>query len=152
MDKNKFGQIFSCLPYLPLQKVWTFWKESLLLNSYLHGMYWGIMKILIIREAFKLRLSLRMTLNNENPFQTTAKRSSSSPYLEITILLYKYGLLYLPTYNKSLSPNFIFWKKFGWRIPYLPTVWTYVQNSVCFFWDPLLIYINTEVVICRDCS
>ena len=106
MDKKKFGQIFSCLPYLPFQKVWTFWKESLLLNLYLHGMYWGIMKILIIREAFKLRLSLRMTLNNENPFQTTAKTSSSSPYLEITILLYKYGLLYLPTYHKSLCPNF----------------------------------------------
>ena len=26
MDKNKFGQTFFCLPYLPLQKVWTFWK------------------------------------------------------------------------------------------------------------------------------
>ena len=63
---KKFGQIFSCLPYLPFQKFWTFWKESLLLNLYPHGMYWGIMKILIIREAFKLRLSLRMNLNNEH--------------------------------------------------------------------------------------
>ena len=47
-----------------------------------------------------------MTLHNENPFQTTAKTPSSSPYLEITIILYKYGLLYLPTYHKSLCPNF----------------------------------------------
>ena len=81
--------------------------------------YWGIMKILIIREAFKLRLSLRMTLNNENPFQTTAKTSSSSPYLEITILLYKYGLLYLPTYHKSLCPNFFLEKV--WLEDTLPT-------------------------------
>ena len=45
------------------------------------------MRIPIIREAFKLRLSLMMTLNNEHPFQTTVKTSSSSPYLEFTIFL-----------------------------------------------------------------
>ena len=115
---DKYSQ-FSCLPYLPFWKVWIFWKESLLLNSYLHGIYWGTMKMPIIWEAFKLRLSLIMTLNNENPFQTTAKTFSSSPYLEFTILLYKYGLPYLPTYHKNL------WN-YGWRIPYLHTVWTYV--------------------------
>ena len=110
----------------------------MLLNSYLHGIYWGIMKILIIREAFKLRLSLRMTLNNENPFQTTAKRSSSSPYLEITILLYKYGLLYLPTYHKSLCPNFFLEKV--WLEDTLPTY----SLDICpkfrrfFLLDPLL--------------
>ena len=73
-----------------------------------------------------------MTLNNENPYQTTAKTSSSSPYLQFTILSYKYGIPYLPTYYKSFSPKFFFWKKYGWRIPYLPTVWTYVQNFVVF--------------------
>ena len=62
-----------------------------------------------------------MTLNNENPFQTTAKTSSSSPYLEITILLYKYGLLYLPTYHKSLCPNFFFGKSMAGGYP------TYLQ-------------------------
>ena len=95
----------------------------MLLNSYLHGIYWGIMKILIIRKPFKLRLSLMMTLNNEYPFQTTAKISSLSPYLKFTILLYKYRLPYLPTYHKFFCPNFFFWKKYGWRIPYLHNVW-----------------------------
>ena len=132
MDKNKLGQIFSCLPYLPLQKVWTFWKYSMLLNSYLYGIYWGIMKIFIIWKALKLWLSLMMTLNDENPFQTTAKTSSSSPYLEITKLLYKYGLPYLPTYHKSFVQTF-FWKKYRWRIPYQPTVCSYVRNLVVFF-------------------
>ena len=28
MDKNKFGQVRPCLPYLPLQKVWTFWNKE----------------------------------------------------------------------------------------------------------------------------
>ena len=50
-----------------------------------------------------------MTLNNEYTFQTTAKTSSSSPYLEFIILLYKYGLPYLPM--KSLCPNFFFVEK-----------------------------------------
>merc|ERR1712240_229606 len=45
-----------------------------------------------------------MTLNNENSFQTTTK--TSSPYLEFTILLYRYGLLYLPTYHQSFCPKF----------------------------------------------
>ena len=65
------------LPYLPSTLVWTkisldkyspvyptylskkfghFGKKSLLLNSYHNGIYWGTMKILIIREAFRLRL------------------------------------------------------------------------------------------------
>ena len=30
MDKKKFGQVLFCLPYLPTQKVWTFWNQSLL--------------------------------------------------------------------------------------------------------------------------
>ena len=90
------------------------------------------MKILIIREAFKLRLSLMMTLNNENPLKTTAKTSSSSPYLEFTILLYKYELLYLPTYHNIFVQTF-FLEKYGWRIPFLPTVWIYVQSFVVFF-------------------
>ena len=74
------------------------------------------MKILIIREAFELRLSLMMTFNNESPFQTT---SSSSPYLEFTILLYKYGLPYLPTYHKFFCPNFFLEKV--WLEETLPT-------------------------------
>ena len=57
-----------------------------------------MMKLLIIREAFRLRLLLMMMLNNENPFQTTAKTSSQyhiwdSPYFYISIDC----PIYLPT-------------------------------------------------------
>ena len=46
-----------------------------------------------------------MTLNNENPFQTTAKTSSLSPNLEFTILFYLASLsTYLP--QKFLSKPF----------------------------------------------
>ena len=48
--------------------------------------------------------------NNENPYQTTAKTSSSSPYLEITILLYKYVHPYLPTYHKKFLCKLFFGK------------------------------------------
>ena len=78
-----------------------------------------------------------MTLNNVNPFKVTAKTFSSSPYLKFTILLYKYRLPYLPTYHKFFCPNFFFWKKFGSKIPYLPTVWTYVQSFVVFLFGTL---------------
>ena len=61
-----------------------------------------------------------MTLDNENPFQTTAKTSSSSPYLEFTILLWTSLSTYLPhnffekvwledtlpTYSLDISPKF----------------------------------------------
>ena len=57
----------------------------------------------------------------ENPYQTTAKTSSSSPYLEITILLCKYGHPYLPTYHKSFCPNFFFGKSMAGGYP------TYLQ-------------------------
>ena len=40
--------------------------------------------------------------------------------------------IYLPTTKVSVQT--FFWKKYGWRIPYLPTVWTYVQNFVVFFY------------------
>ena len=47
-----------------------------------------------------------------------------------TILLYYYGLpIYLPYHMSKL----FFWKKFGSKIPYLPTVWTYVQSFLFFF-------------------
>jgi len=62
-----------------------------------------------------------MTLNDENPFQTTAKKSSSSPYLELTIFFM----------DKIFCP-ILFLKSYGWRIPNLPTVWTYVRNFAVF--------------------
>ena len=42
--------------------------------------------------------------------------------------------IYLPT--KKVFVQTFFWKKYGWRIPYLPTIWTYVQNFVVFFIGP----------------
>ena len=33
MDKVQFGHKFFCLPYLPIQLVWTFWNQSLLLEK-----------------------------------------------------------------------------------------------------------------------
>ena len=63
--------------------------------------------------------------------------------------------IYLPTkkvfvqtffFGKSMADPwmifqcFISWNlRLGWRIPYLPTIWTYVQNFVFFLLDPLLI-------------
>ena len=37
MNKNQFGQVIFCLPYLPFQLVWTFRNCSLLLNAYFPG-------------------------------------------------------------------------------------------------------------------
>ena len=62
-------------------------------------------------------LIIMMSLNNDYPFQTTAKTSSSSPNLEFTLHLYKYGLPYLPTYLKSLCPNFFFGKSMAGGYP-----------------------------------
>ena len=80
------------------------------------------MEIFIIWEAFELSLSLMMTLNNENPFQTTAKTSSSSPYLEFTIYFYKSMdftiYLYLPT-TKFFVQTFLVEKV--WLEDTLPT-------------------------------
>ena len=42
--------------------------------------------------------------------------------------------IYLPP---NFCPNFFVWKNDFSKVPYLPTVWTYVQNSVDF-WNPLL--------------
>ena len=35
MDKNKFGKVLYCPPYLPIQKFWTFCNKSLLLDKYI---------------------------------------------------------------------------------------------------------------------
>ena len=50
-----------------------------------------------------------------------------SPYFCISMDIHIW-----PTYLKSFCLNF-FWKKYGWEIPYLPTIWKYVQNFIVFF-------------------
>ena len=49
MDKKKFGQVRYGLPYLPIQKVWTFSNESLLLNH----MFSNFVKILVVNNQVK---------------------------------------------------------------------------------------------------
>ena len=84
-----------------------------------------------------------MTSNNKNPFQTTAKTSSSSLYVGFTILLCQYGFLHLPTLPQKILSKLFFGKKYGSSIPYLPTVWTYVKSFVVFF------YLGFTILICQ---
>ena len=61
---------------------------------------------------------------------------------------YRYQYLtYLPwTCLSKLS----FWKKYGSKIPYLPTLWTYVQNSVAFIFGMLsLAGMTKQWMLCR---
>ena len=51
---------------------------------------------------------------------------------------YKYGHPYLTYLPQIFLSKLFFQKKFGWEVPYLPTVWAYVHTFVVFFWDPLL--------------
>ena len=45
-----------------------------------------------------------------------------------------------------------FWKKYGSEIPYLPTVWTYVQNFVVFFSSESSPKLNTQMKFARKKS
>ena len=76
----------------------------------------------------------------------------SSSYLGFTILLCKYGLPYLPTLPQKKLSKFFFWKKFVSKIPYLPTVWTYVQSFVVFFILNALLSVLTEYCNAIFCS
>ena len=73
-----------------------------------------------------------MTLDNKNP------QPKHPHHQHIWKSLYFYMSkdipIYVPT-TKVLVQTF-FWKKYGWRIPYLPTAWTYVQTFVVFFIGP----------------
>ena len=86
---------------------------------------------LLIKEALKSRLSLGMT--PKKYFETKAKTSLPSSYLGLTILLYKYGHPYLTYLPQKFLSKLFFGKKYGWEIPYLPTIRTYVRNFVVFF-------------------
>ena len=48
----------------------------------------------------------------------------------LTILLHKYGHPYLTYLPRNFLSKLFFLKKYGSEIPYLPTIWTYVQNFV----------------------
>ena len=46
---------------------------------------------------------------------------------------YMYGHQYLTYLPQKFLSKLFFWKKYGLEIPYLPTIWTNVQNFVVFF-------------------
>ena len=50
---------------------------------------------------------------------------------------YKYGHPYLTYLPQIFLSKLFFQKKFGWEVPYLPTVWTYVHTFVVFFFGTL---------------
>ena len=143
---RKFGHMSKLgLPYLPRTLVWTkisLDKYSIFYPTYLskkfghfenkvcsltyifsilQGFYWLIIKL----------ISIGMTWNIK-------KFLPNYHQLWDYVYFHRYGhqhLTYLPW--KFMSKLF-FWKKYGSKIPYLPTVWTYVQNFCSFFWDPSL--------------
>ena len=84
--------------------------------------------------------------NNENSFQTIAKTSLLSSYLGFTILSFKYEHPYLPTLPQKNLSKLFFWKKFGSKTPYLPTVWTYVQSFVVFLFGTLSLLQEEEEI------
>ena len=53
---------------------------------------------------------------------------------------YKYGHPYLTYLPQKILSKLFFRKKFGSKVPYLPTVWTYVQNFVVFFFWTLSLW------------
>ena len=119
---KKPTKLINYLPYTLMGRKISWDNNSSVYSTYLSKKF-GHFGINLFKEAYKdkVRLSLSMTSNIENPFQTTAKTSSSSQYLEFTILLYKYGLPYLPTYHKNFCPNFFFGKSMAGGYP------TYLQ-------------------------
>jgi len=91
------------LPYLPRTLVWT--KLSLDKYSPVYPTY--LSKKL---GHFEIKFAPKLISS-----------SSSSLYLEIIMLLYKYGHPYLPTYHKIFCPNFFFGKSMAGGYP------TYLQ-------------------------
>ena len=82
--------------------------------------------ILTLTET-ESRLSLGMTSNKTYHFQTTANHHR---FIKVWT-----SIADLPT-SKFFSKLF-FLKKYDSEIPYLPKIWTFVQNFVIFF-NPLL--------------
>ena len=145
MDKKKFGQISPCLPYLPFQKVWTFWK-----NIACH--FYIFSKVLIhffkknchSIEGRLLGVKLPHFFLQRTLFAIILQDFfSRSPY---QYQKYKYGHPYLTYLPQFFLSKLFFQKKFGSKVPYLPTVWTYVQNFVVFLFGTLsLVFLRAGI-------
>ena len=133
MDKNKFGQVLYFLPYLPIQKVWTFWKLSLVINVY----FLNFARILVVNNQVKYY---------QGPLWIKDFHRDDLNYKEIHSTITIYGIMYTfigmdiniwPTYPENLCPNFFFGKSMAQKYPaYLQFGhWTYVQTFV-FFLEP----------------
>ena len=145
MDKKKFGQVLFCLPYLPIQKVWTFWNKSLSLNSYfpnfdgrLNAHFFGILCQYdqLCRNSTSLVVIVICLMTKWDAFKKIKK---SSPTHSQNILPSQYfismDIHIWPTYLKSFCPNFFFEKVCLKNT--LPTYsLTYVKTFVVFFLGP----------------
>ena len=80
MDKIKFGQVLllCALPAYP-KSLDIFQLKIVLMNIFLQllGFYWLIIKLNIIRDSFKWRISLGMTWNIKKSLQNYKKKIPS---------------------------------------------------------------------------
>ena len=134
------------LPYLPSTLVWTkksLDKYPLVDPTYLSKKFghFGIKSchFTLFSQVFNKNFfskSLHFS-ENRNPqidegsqFRLFRHGGSRPPY---QYQEYKYGHPYLTYLPQIFLSKLFFQKKFGSKVPYLPTVWTYVQNFVVFF-------------------
>ena len=148
---RKYGHMSKLgLPYLPSTLVWTkksLDKYPLVDPTYLSKKFghFGIKSchFTLFSQVFNKNFfskSLHFS-ENRNPqidegsqFRLFRHGGSRPPY---QYQEYKYGHPYLTYLPQIFLSKLFFQKKFGWEVPYLPTVWTYVHTFVVFFFGTL---------------
>ena len=118
MDKKSLDKYFYCLPYLPIQKVWTFFNWSLSLNVY----FLTFVRILLVNNHaryhqghFKWRIFLWMTWNIKKSLPNHMKKIPTITIFEILHTFIGMDINIWSTYPEN-----------------------YVQTFVVFSWDPSL--------------
>ena len=130
--KKKFGQVSPCLPYLPFQKVWTFWNKKLLV---IFTLFSQVFNKNFFSKSLHFSENRNPQIDEGSQFRLFRHGGSRPPY---QYQEYKYGHPYLTYLPQIFLSKLFFQKKFGSKVPYLPTVWTYVQNFIIFFWNAFL--------------
>ena len=105
---KKPTKLINYLPYTLMGRKISWDNNSSVYSTYLSKKF-GHFGINLFKEAYKdkVRLSLSMTSNIENPFQTTAKTFLPATYLGFTILLFnRIFISDLPT-SKDFVLNFL---------------------------------------------
>ena len=132
MDKVQFGHKFFCLPYLPIQLVWTFWNQSLLLEKVSKTsrqggslIFMGVQGLFSIFRGgvFTIYKSLRGVRDHFKNFQG---RFWNFAYF------YKYGHQYL-TYLPQFFLSKLFFRKKVWLGNTLPTYGLDICPNFCSF-------------------